>query len=202
MKKLTLSGCLVKLFLTVIVIMGFLYGFSRLFPRAYSTLEAKALGIKEDSITAVVQKKDSIPKKDSIQWTQVKSPKKYIKLRHEDNCYIVPCIKLNGIPMEMLLDTGAANLTISIIEYEFLKKQHLLSDTTVGTVDVEIANGSTVQAYTTKIHEVSIGGEIVNDVECIVMPQTEAPLLLGMNVLRKLGNFRIDYERNWLILKE
>lgn len=202
MKKLTLSGCLVKLFLTVIVIMGFLYGFSRLFPRAYSTLEAKALGIKEDSVTAVVQKKGSIPKKDSIQWTQVKSPKKYIKLRHEDNCYIVPCIKLNGIPMEMLLDTGAANLTISIIEYEFLKKQHLLSDTTVGTVDVEIANGSTVQAYTTKIHEVSIGGEIVNDVECIVMPQTEAPLLLGMNVLRKLGNFRIDYERNWLILKE
>jgi clan AA aspartic protease (TIGR02281 family) len=202
MKKLTLSGCLVKLFLTVIVIMGFLYGFSRLFPRAYSTLEAKALGIKEDSVTAVVQKKDSIPKKDSIQWTQVKSPKEYIKLRHEDNCYIVPCIKLNGIPMEMLLDTGAANLSISIIEYEFLKKQHLLSDTTVGTVDVTIANGSTVQAYTTKIHEVSIGGEIINDVECIVMPQTDAPLLLGMNVLRKLGNFRIDYERNWLILKE
>lgn len=202
MKKLTLSGCLVKLFLTVIVIMGFLYGFSRLFPRAYSTLEAKALGIKEDSVTTVVQKKDSIPKKDSIQWTQAKSPKKYIKLRHEDNCYIVPCIKLNGIPMEMLLDTGAANLTISIIEYEFLKKQHLLSDTTVGTVDVTIADGNTIQAYTTKIHEVSIGGEIINGVECIVMPQTDAPLLLGMNVLRKLGNFRIDYERNWLILKE
>jgi pyruvate/2-oxoglutarate dehydrogenase complex dihydrolipoamide dehydrogenase (E3) component len=42
----------------------------------------------------------------------------------------------------------------------------------------------------------------VKDVECVVMPQSDAPLLLGMNVLRKFGNIYIDYNKNLLILKE
>lgn len=212
MKKITLHGCMWRMLFGVILVMGFIWAFSKLFPRAYDTLEAKALGIQEDSVTTVVEKKDSVPKKrnprdsvkylnDSIVWVQTDHPKLAVKLEHEDNCYIVP-VKLNGIPMKMMLDTGAANITISIIEYEFFKRQHLLSEKCVGEVECSIADGSTVQAYTTKIAEVNIGGEIVKDVECVVMPQSDAPLLLGMNVLKKFGNIRIDYNRNLLILKE
>jgi len=204
-KNFTLYGCLGKLLFAVILLMGFVWGFSKLFPRAYDTLETKALGIKEDSVIAIIQKKDSVPKKcnlnDSIQWAQVDSPKLAVKLEHEDNCYIVP-VKLNGIPMKMMLDTGAANISISIIEYEFFKKQNLLSEKCVGETECSIADGSIVKAYTTKIAEVELGGEVVNDIECVVMPQSDAPLLLGMNVLRKFGNIRIDYNRNLLILKE
>ena len=65
-----------------------------------------------------------------------------------------------------------------------------------------IADGSVVKAYTTKISEVNIGGEVVKDVECDIMPQTDATPLLGMNVLHKFGNFRIDSKQNLLILKE
>jgi clan AA aspartic protease (TIGR02281 family) len=201
MKNITLSGCLGKLLVTVILVMGFVWLFSRLFPRAYTTLESKALGIEEDSVATVVLKKDSIPKKDSIQWVQVDSPKLAVKLEHDDNCYIVP-VKLNGVPMKMTLDTGAANITISAIEYEFLKRQNLLSEKCVSETECTIADGSLVKAYTAKIAEVEIGGEVVKDVECVVMPQSDAPLLLGMNVLRKFGNIRIDYNRNLLILKE
>lgn len=212
MKKITLHGCMWRMLFGVILVMGFIWAFSKLFPRAYDTLEAKALGIQEDSVTTVIQKKDSVPKKrnpkdsakylnDSIVWVQTDHPKLAVKLEHEDNCYIVP-VKLNGIPMKMMLDTGAANITISIIEYEFFKRQHLLSEKCVGEAECSIADGSTVQAYTTKIAEVNIGGEIVKDVECVVMPQSDAPLLLGMNVLKKFGNIRIDYNRNLLILKE
>jgi clan AA aspartic protease (TIGR02281 family) len=200
MKKITLSGCLGRLLLTIILVMGVVWAFSQLFPRAYDTLEAKALGIKEDTLVTTIQKKDSIPKKNRKS-IHTKNPKLSVKLEHEDKCYIVP-VKVNGIPMRMMLDTGAANMTISIIEYEFFKRHHLLTDSKVGETQCSIADGSVVNAYTIKIAEIDIGGITIKDVDCIVMPKTDAPLLLGMNVLRKFGNIRIDYDHNLLILKE
>lgn len=212
MKKITLHGCMWRMLFGVILVMGFIWAFSKLFPRAYDTLEAKALGIQEDSVTTVVEKKDSVPKKrnpkdsvkylnDSIVWVQTDHPKLAVKLEHENNCYTV-LVKVNGIPMKMLLDTGAANMTISIIEYEYLKRHGSLSEKCVGETECTIADGSVVKAYTTKISEVNIGGEVVKDVECDIMPQTDATPLLGMNVLHKFGNFRIDSKQNLLILKE
>ena len=204
MKKFFKS--LLKWFLIIIFgTVGFVYGFSLLFPRVYNVLETKALGIEEDSVVTIVQEKDSITKNlaknDTIKWKQIDSPKLSIKLEHEDDCYIVP-VKVNGIPMKMMLDTGASNMTISIIEYEFLKRHGLLSEKYVDETECSVADGSTVKAYTIKISEVEIGGEIIKDVECVVMPQTDAPSLLGMNVLKKFGNIKIDYKRHYLILED
>jgi clan AA aspartic protease (TIGR02281 family) len=205
MKKFSLSGCLTKLLLTVIVVIGFLYGFSILFPRAYNVLEAKALGIenKGDTVITIIQRADSILKADTTfkKQEEVKGFDLAIELEHENGCYMVP-VKLNGVPMKMMLDTGASNIVISIIEFEFLRKQKLIKDCSVKETQCTIANGDTTQGYTFNLSNVDIGGEIIKDVECVVMPQSDAPLLLGMNVLRKFGNVRIDYNRNLLILKE
>ena len=57
--------------------MGFIWVFSALFPRAYSVLEAKALGIDEDSVEIIkTTKVDSLlnaTKNDSVEWRQVKN---------------------------------------------------------------------------------------------------------------------------------
>ena len=201
MEKFSLSGCLTKLLLTVVVVIGFLYGFSILFPRAYNVLEAKALGIKEDSVITIIQKADTVVKADSVKVLKPSTDFKLaVKLEHEDGCYLVP-VKINGVPMKMMLDTGASNIVISIIEFEFLRKQKLIKDCSVKETQCTIANGDTTQGYTFNLSNVDIGGEIIKDVECVVMSQSNAPLLLGMNVLRKFGNVRIDYNRNLLILK-
>ena len=73
MKKITLSSCLTKLVLTIIVVVGFIWMFSVLFPRAYNVLEAKALGldIDADSAAVITAKADSIlkpTKNDSVEW--------------------------------------------------------------------------------------------------------------------------------------
>jgi hypothetical protein len=94
MKKITLSGCLGRLLLTIILVMGVVWAFSQLFPRAYDTLEAKALGIKEDTLVTTIQKKDSIPKKNRKS-IHTKNPKLSVKLEHEDKCYIVDDLKRN-----------------------------------------------------------------------------------------------------------
>ena len=131
MKKITLSGFLTKLILTIIVVVAFIWLFSVLFPRAYNVLEAKALGLEigADSAAVITAKVDSIPhtpnKNDSVEWKQVKDFEYAVKLEQDGDCYLVGA-KVNGVPMKMTLDTGASVMSISVVEYEFLKKQKLI----------------------------------------------------------------------------
>lgn len=104
--------------------------------------------------------------------------------------------------MMMTLDTGATDISISVVEYMFLKKQKLLNDSTLESGQCKIANGDMVKSYTIIINEVEIGGIKVNNIPCVVMEQQDAPLLLGMSALKKLGDdVSIDYKRNLLILR-
>jgi clan AA aspartic protease (TIGR02281 family) len=181
MKKF-FSGILKGFIFSVVGIVAFMWLFSFLFPRAYNVLEAKALGIKEDSVITIIQKVDTVVKADSVKVLKPSTDFKLaVKLEHEDGCYLVP-VEINGVPMKMMLDTGASNIVISIIEFEFLRKQKLIKDCSVKETQCAIANGDTIQGYTFNLSNVDIGGEIIKGVECVVMPQTDAPLLLGMNV--------------------
>lgn len=196
MKKITLSSCLTKLVLTIIVVVGFIWLFSVLFPRAYNVLEAKALGLDIDADSAAV----ITAKNDSVEWKQVKDFEYAVKLEQDGNCYLVGA-NVNGIPMKMTLDTGASTMSISIIEYEFLKKQKLISDSTAQISECTIANGDTTKCFMIKIAQVSIGDTYVKNVDCLVMENPDAPLLLGMNVLNGLGGVSINYKRKLLILR-
>ena len=196
MKKITLSSCLTKLVLTIIVVVGFIWMFSVLFPRAYNVLEAKALGLDIDADSAAV----ITAKNDSVEWRQVKDFEYAVKLEQDGNCYLVGA-NVNGIPMKMTLDTGASTMSISIIEYEFLKKQKLISDSTAQVSECTIANGDTTKCFMIKIAQVSIGDTYVKNVDCLVMENPDAPLLLGMNVLNGLGGVSINYKRKLLILR-
>lgn len=204
MKKITLSSCLTKLMLAIVVMFGFIWLFSALFPRAYNVLEAKALGIDEDSVeiikTTKVDNSLNTTKNDSVEWRQVKDFEYAVKLEQDGNCYLVGA-NVNGIPMKMTLDTGASTMSISIIEYEFLKKQKLISDSTAQVSECTIANGDTTKCFMIKIAQVSIGDTSVKNVDCLVMENPDAPLLLGMNVLNGLGGVSINYKRKLLILR-
>lgn len=197
MKKVTLSSCLTRIIWAIILFIGFIWVLSLLFPRAYNNIEGKILGIEEstviDTSTVIV---DTISKIDAV----TKDTTLSIKLEHEGNCYLIPTT-VNGIPMKMTLDTGASNLVISVVEYMFLKKQNLLNDTTMQEAQCEIANGKTENCYSIKLAEIEIGGKKVKDVDCIVMESQDASILLGMNVLEKLGTVSIDYKNNILTLK-
>lgn len=187
--------------LSIVGIIALMWVFSALFPRAYNVIEGKVLGIKEDSVITVVQNKDTIvvakPKAKPLS----NSSEHKIKMEHDSGCYLIHT-KINGIPMKLTLDTGASHLTLSSVEYEFLRKQNLLGNHTVEEGACTIANGQTVKCYTTKIDSLTIGDVTIKDVECDIMEQQTAPLLLGMNVLRQFGNFSIDYKNNLLILKD
>ena len=197
------KGFLKGFILSILGIVAFMWLFSVLFPRAYNVLEGKVLGIEADSVITVVQNKDTlvVAQPKPIVKEILKDSTHSISLEHKDGCYYV-MTKVNGIPMKMTLDTGASTLTLSIVEYEFLKKQNLLGNNAVEEGECSIANGETVKCYFTKISELTIGNITIDNVDCTIMPQQNAPLLLGMNVLKKFGNFSIDYNRNLLIFKD
>lgn len=197
------KGFLKGFILSILGIVAFMWLFSVLFPRAYNVLEGKVLGIEADSVITVVQNKDTlvVAQPKSIVKEILKDSTHSVSLEHKDGCYYV-MTKVNGIPMKMTLDTGASTLTLSIVEYEFLKKQNLLGNNAVEEGECAIANGETVKCYFVNISELTIGNITIDNVDCTIMPQQNAPLLLGMNVLKKFGNFSIDYNRNLLIFKD
>jgi clan AA aspartic protease (TIGR02281 family) len=120
---------------------------------------------------------------------------KVIEMNYENGIYTVPC-KVNGVPMKFIFDTGASDVSISLIEAKFLIKQGLLTDDDIkGTVKYKIANGEIEEGTKIILKEINIDGYILENVEASIVHQLNAPLLLGQSAISKLGTFQLDGDK-------
>ena len=110
--------------------------------------------------------------------------------------------KINGSgPYPFVLDSGASHLTLPINYVDELSKLGLLSENDyTGDETYTLADGRTIQARTFVLRQVVIGSFQVENVQGSVAP-AGAPALLGQSVLRRLKKWKIDNERNVLILE-
>lgn len=109
-----------------------------------------------------------------------------------NNIFHIPC-KVNGIPMKLIFDTGASDVSISLIEAKFLIKQGLIKkEDFLGDVDYKIADGTIIQGKKFIIKTIEIGSRKLNNIEATIMPNQDAPLLLGQSAISKLGNYTIS----------
>lgn len=127
-----------------------------------------------------------------------KKPKNFnsntVKMSYRNGVYYVP-IKVNGVEMEFIFDTGAADIMISAVESAYLAKQgKLTEDDIVGASLYEIADGSVVSGIQIILKEVQIANKTLHNVKASVMLNIDAPLLLGQSALSKYGKISIDYE--------
>lgn len=123
-----------------------------------------------------------------------------ILMREEHNTYYVP-IKVNGIPMEFIFDTGASIISISLTETLFLLKQGLLHDIDfLGETRFSDATGTISEGTLLNLREVQIGSRSIYNVRASIVHNLEAPLLLGQSALNQFGTVTIDYRNNKLIL--
>ncbi len=119
-----------------------------------------------------------------------------VKMRKEGGVYFVP-IKINGVPMEFIFDTGASTISISATEALFLYKQGKLKEEDfIGKQNFIDANGVISEGTVVNLKTVLIGNQTLNDVEASIVDNLEAPLLLGQSALSKFGKISIDYDRN------
>lgn len=105
-------------------------------------------------------------------------------------------VEVNGMPLNMILDTGCSTALISVNEANYLYNKGMLSEEDImGTTQSQIADGSIVEDMVVNLREVVLGGKITcNNVEAVVSDNVQAPLLLGNEILDRAASTEIDNE--------
>lgn len=121
--------------------------------------------------------------------------------RHVGGTFEVPC-QINGLPLQMIFDTGASDVTISSVEANFMLKNRYLSDKDIkGKRYYQVATGELSAGAVITLREVMIGDVLLKNVEASVVGDQWAPLLFGQSAMERFGTITIDNEQNKLIIK-
>lgn len=100
---------------------------------------------------------------------------------------------INDLPLYFVFDTGASNVTLSMVEATFMMKNgHITKSDIIGNQRYMDANGNVNVGTVINLKSVNFGGLQLNNVRASVVRNQKAPLLLGQSVLSKLGKIEID----------
>ncbi|MBO4570648.1 MAG: TIGR02281 family clan AA aspartic protease [Bacteroidales bacterium] len=121
--------------------------------------------------------------------------------RNPGGTFEIPC-EINGLPLQMIFDTGASDVTISSVEANFMFKNGYMSEKDVkGKKYYQIANGQISEGTTVTLREVKIDDAVLRNVDASVVKSQKAPLLLGQSAMERFGMITIDNQNNKLIIK-
>lgn len=100
---------------------------------------------------------------------------------------------INGLPLHFVFDTGASDVTMSMVEANFMLKNDYIKPTDIiGSSRYIDANGDISEGTIVNLQNVNFGGLELDNVRASVVRNQKAPLLLGQSVLGRLGKIEID----------
>ena len=96
--------------------------------------------------------------------------------------------------VNMILDSGCSSTLISIAEAKYLyDKGCITQEDFLGTTKSKIADGTIVENMVINLRELVIGDQIAcENVTAVVSSNTQAPLLLGNEVLNRAPSYSVD----------
>lgn len=107
--------------------------------------------------------------------------------------------KINDLPLYFIFDTGASEVSLSMVEATFMLKNGYLSERDViGSQAYMDANGNVSVGTKINLKKVSFGDSELTNVRASVVRNQKAPLLLGQSVLGRLGKIEIDNQKRVL----
>lgn len=155
--------------------------FKALIEKYHNQLKADA----EKMCTQMVKPQQENSNGNSV-YTEVQMKKQY------GGTYEVPCM-VNGLPLMMIFDTGAADVTISTVEASFMFKNGYLKESDIkGSRNYVTADGGVHAGTVITLKEVKLGDAVLKNVQASVVHNQKAPLLLGQSVLERFGKITID----------
>lgn len=116
-------------------------------------------------------------------------------------------VSFNGVPFNMLFDTGATITSITQTDFTALLNENAISKEDFATVQkATIANGDTIQSGVFVLDNVTIAGDngkkiTLHNVEISVDLESEGCRLLGKNIINQLGDFKNDRASHYLIFR-
>lgn len=118
-----------------------------------------------------------------------------VKMTKSGGVYSIPVLINDVLRIKFVLDSGAADVSISqdvfftLIKTETIKKRDWLPGE-----QYRLADGSIAQSDRFNIRTLKIGNRILKNVACSISNSTDAPMLLGQSALEQLGSYTFDYE--------
>lgn len=112
-------------------------------------------------------------------------------------------VSINDMGVQMIFDTGCSGALISVSEARYLYEKGKITDDDIkGMAKSQIADGSIVENMVINLREVIVGGKVVcPDVEATVSPNTNAPLLLGGEIINRFAAYSVDNENKVINFK-
>lgn len=109
---------------------------------------------------------------------------------------------INDLPLYFVFDTGASDVTMSLVEANFmLKNGYLSKKDVIGSQSYIDANGDVSVGTVLNLKKVTFGGHNLTNVKASVVRNQKAPLLLGQSVLGRLGRIEIDNKNSVIRIK-
>lgn len=100
---------------------------------------------------------------------------------------------INGLPLYFVFDTGAADVSISSVEANFmLKNGYLTNADFMGKQNYVTATGEIHEGTIINLREVRVGDVVLRDIKASVIKNQSAPLLLGQSCFRRFGTVEVD----------
>ena len=119
-----------------------------------------------------------------------------VKMEKVGGVFYVP-IKVNGLDLKFIFDTGASSISLSSAEALVMMRQGLITDNDiVGQERFQDATGGVSEGTVVRLKTVEIGNVTLRNVEASIVDNIQAPLLLGQTALSKFGKVTIDYNNN------
>lgn len=197
--------------LTIAIIVGAVGGVMM-----YNKFNSEEIDVKQAADSMLVLKADTASQvtatdnTSTVVFPVVDTPREEIPAEIEGSAVFFT-VEVNGVPMRFLLDTGCNNMTISSIEYLFLKHQKKIVTKNTKYSDVTLADGSKKDALVVQVDSIKIGKTKIENIECTVIDWNDSiplalkdptPLLIGGDIFIKMEKrLSIDYKNKKIILE-
>lgn len=124
-----------------------------------------------------------------------------VVLHNENGVLLVPVLINNKIPLDFILDSGAADVSVPADVVLTLIRTGTLSEADfTGTTTYVLADGSKVPSQTFRIRSLKVGDKVLENVSGSVA-SVNGSLLLGQSFLSRFKSWSIDNERQVLVLQ-
>lgn len=132
----------------------------------------------------------------------VESTSNIIKLtKNAGGVYEIPIVLNDVLKINFIFDSGASEVSLSPdVALTLIKTGTILESDWLQSQTFRFADGSVAKSDRFMIRKFKIGNQVLTNVEASIANSIEAPILLGQNVMKRLGNYMIDTDNQTLII--